>query len=375
MQQSMLLVALLLITLIVSCAIQRKEPISSNQNISSNVLDTLGERSSAGEWRKMEVPLDQPADVIALGQQGQIAIAGQGLLLISLDSGQTWRAISEGKGSNMYTTDGKNFQYESDGNSISIAKLCSVEKALFSHSGRLYLNSTCDHSVVLWSVPTRNVSDAWYVRAFAPSPEQFEKNSDYSSPGRSLVSTNGRVLVNGTFSNETVLLKSEDDGASWLPLWRDPRAARIVDFDFLDEQNGWMLQADGKLFRTRDGGSTWVSISTLPANAIGRVVSADFVNTTKGFIVGIEGLILTTNDGGQHWQQPIVGTSASLSRVAALDEKKAWVVGERGTLLETSDGGITWQKHTLGVDEDIQTISVKEGKAWLVAGRDVYRSN
>jgi|GEM_PF-7022015 len=45
----------------------------------------------------------------------------------------------------IHKTDGKKFQNGSD-RSISIIKLCSVETAVFSACGRLYLNTTCDHS-------------------------------------------------------------------------------------------------------------------------------------------------------------------------------------------------------------------------------------
>lgn len=374
MQKSILFIVVISL-LTIACADPLSEGRQPNLNVPPNASVTPSVMRTVEEWRKVEVPLDRPADVIALGDQGQIAIAGQGILLLSLNSGQSWRSISEGTGNNMYTTDGKRFQNASIGRSISIAKLCSVETAVFSASGRLYLSTMCDHSSSLWSVPTVNVADSWYVRSFAPSAEQFDNDGDYSSPGRNLVATSLRVLVDGKLSNETVLLTTEDEGATWQPMWRDPRATRIVGLDFLDQRTGWMLQADGKFLRTNDGGSTWVENSALPANAVGRIVSLDFVNTTKGFVVGEEGLILATNDGGKTWKQLISDTQMSLSRVAAVDEHKAWVVGEKGTLLETNDGGASWRKQSLGSDEDIQTITVKNGIAWLVVGRSVYRSN
>lgn len=250
MQTSILFIVVISL-LTISCADQLSGGRQPNLNLPTNASVTPSAMRTVGEWRKVEVPLDRPADVITFGDQGQIAIAGQGILLLSLDSGQTWRSISEGKGNNMYTTDGKKFQNQSIGRSISIAKLCSVETAVFSASGRLYLNTTCDHSSALWSMPTGNVADTWYVRSFAPSAEQFDKDGDYSSPGRNLVATSRRVIVDAKLSSETVLLTTEDEGATWRPMWRDPRGTRIVGLDFLTEQNGWMLQADGKFLRTK----------------------------------------------------------------------------------------------------------------------------
>jgi hypothetical protein len=134
-----------------------------------------------------------------------------------------------------------------------------------------------------------------------------------------------------------------------------------------------MLQGNGKLFRTEDGGRTWVPFSTLPAEATGHVFSLDLVNTTIGFVVGEKGLILSTKDAGRSWQQQVSETKNSLYGVAAANEKKVWAVGEKGTVLETSDGGTSWRKVVLNLNEDIYTLSVSQGTAWFVVGNHYYR--
>lgn len=376
MQKFLILYALVLLGATNSCAYQQRAAPQSNLVVPTEAPVSSQITRNDGEWTRAEVPLDKPADVITFGSEGRVAIAGQGILLLSLDSGRTWHPVREGKGSNKYTTDGgRKYQNEFDVPSIRVNNLCSVESAVFTPSGRLYLNTMCDHSSALWSVPTKNTSDTWHVRGFAPSPEQYDENGDYSSPGRNLVAAGRRVLVDARLSDETVLLTTEDEGATWRPLWRDPHATRIVSLDFVDEQQGWMLQANGKLLRTQDGGSTWLAVSTLPSEAAGHVFSIDFVNTITGFVVGEEGLILTTKDGGRSWQQQISHTKKSLHRVAVADEKKAWAVGEKGTVLETDDGGTSWRKAGLSLDEDIRTLTVKDGAAWFVVGSHVYRSS
>jgi photosystem II stability/assembly factor-like uncharacterized protein len=359
-----------------SCAYQYGAPQQPSAVVQTEKRVTAERTQNNSEWTRTEVPLGRPGDVISFGSKGRVAIAGQGALILSLDGGRTWRALRGGKGSNMYTTDGgKTYQNEFDVSSISVNKLCSVESAVFAPFGRLYLNTMCDHSSALWSVPIENSSDAWHVRGFAPSIEQHEsdENGNYYTPGTSLVVAGGRVLVDATLPEGTCLLTTDDNGATWHRFWCDSRSAPIVTLDFIDERQGWMLQGNGKLFRTEDGGRTWVPFSTLPAEATGHVFSLDLVNTTIGFVVGEKGLILSTKDGGRSWQQQVSETKNSLYGVAAANEKKVWAVGEKGTVLETSDGGTSWRKVVLNLNEDIYTLSVSQGTAWFVVGNHYYR--
>lgn len=55
-------------------------------------------------------------------------------------------------------------------------------------------------------------------------------------------------VSSATLSDETVLLTTEDEGATWHHLWAI-RAIRIVGLDFVDELLGWMLQGNGKVLR------------------------------------------------------------------------------------------------------------------------------
>jgi photosystem II stability/assembly factor-like uncharacterized protein len=349
--------------------------VQSDQRVMAN------RTQNKGDWTRFELPFGKSGDVIAFGSGGSVVIAGQGALLLSLDGGQTWRALSGGKGSNRYTNDGgrtwQETRAENNSNSsrISSSSLCSVESAVFLPSGRLYLSTMCDHSTALWSIPSEEVSGAWHVRGFAPSIEQYERNANgnYYSPGRNLVTAGERVLVDAILPDGSCLLTTNDQGGTWHEFWCDPVAVPIVSLDFVDDKQGWMLQANGKLLQTGDGGRTWLPTATIPGEAAGHVFSLEFINSTIGFVVGEKGLILSTKDGGRSWQQQVSETKNSLYRVAAASEKKAWAVGEKGTVLETSDGGTNWREVVLNLNEDIDTMSVSQGTAWFVVGNHYYR--
>lgn len=364
-----------------SCAWQQRTS-QSNPAIQTENRVTPERSKNDRQWSKVEVPSLKSGDLITFSNS-TVVIAGQGSLLLSLDEGQTWRTLNGGEGSHLYTNDGgKTFRdarlqgNSSESSSITLTSLCSVESAAFEPSGRLYLSTTCDHSSALWSIPIANPADPWHVRSFAPSVEQYEsKNDSYYGPGRNLVTSGQRILVDASLPARFCLLTPKDQGVSWDQVWCDPSAGPIVALDFVDEKQGWMLRGDGKLSRTDDGGHSWVAVSRLPPEAAGHIFSLDFVNSTTGFVVGENGLILSTKDAGRSWQRQTGNTNNSLYKVAAATAKKAWAVGEKGTVLETNDGGTSWRKAEFNLVEDISNLTVKDGAAWFVVGNHLFRSS
>ncbi len=82
------------------------------------------------------------------------------------------------------------------------------------------------------------------------------------------------------------------------------------------------------------------------------------VDTDTAWIVGIGGTIFRTVDGGATWIPQDSGTQEDLLSVHAVDAETAWAAGRRGTVLYTDDGGNTWQKMEPGLGRDIYGISV-----------------
>lgn len=340
------------------------------------------------EWTKMNVPMGKTAEVISFGNQGLVAIAGRGVLLFSVDNGRSWQSVNNGKGNELYTTDGGiTYQAKKDEKSkkgklslLNIEQLCSAESMVFNLSGRLHIYSMCEHHTELWSVPTKSLSEPWYIYGFGPSITQHERsdNPEYFTPYNHLTVVGERVLISAVLPKGVSLLATDNNGMTWFPIWQEDIRSRIVGLDFVNEQEGWMLLDNGKILRTINGGRNWSHFSQLPLNAIGKVSSIDFANSVIGFVVGEKGLILITNDAGKTWKQQISNTENFLHKVVSANEKKIWVVGENATVLETEDGGNTWRKIQLDIDDDpfntIYNLTVKDGKAWIVKDKFIYHS-
>jgi photosystem II stability/assembly factor-like uncharacterized protein len=121
-------------------------------------------------------------------------------------------------------------------------------------------------------------------------------------------------------------------------------ATKVASFSFLNATTGFVEQADGTIFLTKDGGQTVEQKTRVPLNGA-SAEQVDFVSPSTGFAVtsgGGGGRILRTADGAGSWTQ--VGSSpAPLSQIAFVTPTTAYAVGANSTLLQSSDAGATWK--------------------------------
>lgn len=330
-------------------------------------------------WRRSEVPHGKQGDVIAFSSDGWTAIAGLGTVLLS-PGGQTWKELSGGKGSFHSTIDGGTTYRNVDQlgkplpSSFNINELCSAESAVLTSSGYLYVKTVCEHTTQLWGIPTRNQSAAWHVISF--TYETDPSNGVYTA-GHHLTLVGERPLIDTMLPTGSALLTTDDNGATWYQWWHGSHEdAGIVGLSFIDERTGWMLEGNGRLLKTLDGGRQWDSITLLPSEFTGKFNALAFVDSRVGFIVGDRGLLLATLDGGRTWGRNSSPTTVDLYQLAAADTKHVWVVGNKGTVLESRDGGDHWRNVELGIEKDIRFgLNVKDGIVWLVLDGLLFRSS
>ncbi|MGV8075152.1 MAG: YCF48-related protein [Syntrophobacteraceae bacterium] len=139
----------------------------------------------------------------------------------------------------------------------------------------------------------------------------------------------------------------------------------FYDMKFLDAKTGWLCGKSGMMFRTENGGLTWLKVELGTDDSI---FAMKWLNRKRAIVVGQAGLVMATDDAGQTWQKVEVPTDKALLTVDFFDENIGIACGDWGKMIATNDGGRTWNEASL--DEDILLYCVKftgPEEAWIAA--------
>jgi len=151
---------------------------------------------------------------------------------------------------------------------------------------------------------------------------------------------------------------STDGGATWKPVTdygkSEPDHCRYL--SFLDAQTGWAA-APAMLGATLDGGVTWTDLS-LPKGT-SKIAAISLRTPTEGYVLDIQGVLLVTADGGKTWTLRSLSLPkggklpmdfAPLTAMRFWDAQHGRVVynlsGQFWTAT-TEDGGITWKQQAM----------------------------
>lgn len=162
--------------------------------------------------------------------------------------------------------------------------------------------------------------------------------------------------------------------------WQNPRPTgnHVNTVYFLNATTGWRGGESGEIFKTTDGGKTWVRQST---GIDAPIYGIKFFDAQTGWATGAFGALLRTTDGGSTWsvskfgEAPYYLSSTDLAAITAVDAKTVYIgrtgIGNGGTGLffTSKDGGLTWK--TISATPFQITAS---GKFWLIQNNSVRMS-
>lgn len=177
----------------------------------------------------------------------------------------------------------------------------------------------------------------------------------------------GSVVYAGSRSGQ--LFKSDDSGVSWIALpYLDAleqapgsKEAGVLSSVAISPQDPSVVFATNSrhgIFRSRDGGATWVALAGAPTTRARNVI----VSPTEPGLVwaacGRQGLRRSA-DGGQTWEEirPDPDGKADLREVALHPGRPGLVyaiasVGWGGSLYRSEDGGASWERGAQAVRRD-----------------------
>jgi photosystem II stability/assembly factor-like uncharacterized protein len=121
----------------------------------------------------------------------------------------------------------------------------------------------------------------------------------------------------------------------------------LLDVDFLNDNNGYLLGTRQTLLETKDGGKNWIprdTSSILDEKINYRFNSISFKNN-EGWIVGKPAVLLHSTDGGKTWKY--IPLSSKLPgtplKITAIGNGQAEMITDQGAIYLTEDTAKTWQ--------------------------------
>ncbi|MBN1221366.1 MAG: hypothetical protein JXM69_20750 [Anaerolineae bacterium] len=151
---------------------------------------------------------------------------------------------------------------------------------------------------------------------------------------------------------------------------------------FTNASTGWILDSK-KLRVTVDSGQTWEDV-TVPENDVGNIAAISLRAPGEGYVLDFDGILHTTQDGGKNWSSHILDLekyeglkfmpiALSTATMRFFDADHGLIVlnlmsGEGETkvvALHTADGGQTWEDEV--VTNDIGNLHLSpDGKVLTI---------
>jgi len=178
----------------------------------------------------------------------------------------------------------------------------------------------------------------------------------------------------------------------WVPTNSSVANSRTDDIWFFDEKKGWLVNSNGEVSETVDGGDTWTTKKFIDPNSRGfpYLRCMGWANEKIGWVGAVSNdtgnkdflqvLLHRTTDGGANWDNiPNMPASspAGICGMFAVNEKVVYGAGTNDPdlpgpgLIKTTDGGATWTHTDLGQHADnlIDVYFSDENTGWIVGGK------
>jgi cysteine-rich repeat protein len=170
----------------------------------------------------------------------------------------------------------------------------------------------------------------------------------------SFASQNVGLAAGGTSSGgnaQGVIVRTTNGGTNWNTI-TVLGASTIRSVHMVNEQLAFIVDSNGSIRRSEDGGQTW-NLQQAVGNGVNSINRIQFIDAQVGWAVGSGGVFLTIN-GGQIWTQTVLPPSFTAYDAVFANQYVGYVSATQGArMARTSDGGQTW--------ELVTTPSLSEG--------------
>lgn len=174
---------------------------------------------------------------------------------------------------------------------------------------------------------------------------------------------NGFAYGGPTYSE---VIKTTNGGATWLSVSQESYIAYSM--FFINSNTGVYGCADGRVYRTVDGGNTW-NFALCPSSL--DITSIQFINATTGFGFGTGSVYIKTTDAGQTWDEfPIgVGSVNQYFDADMTSNGNLHAVGTYGAMIRSTNSGSTFVSQAFVTEHSITDIEfLNPSTGYAIAG-------
>ncbi|MBK6952343.1 MAG: gliding motility-associated C-terminal domain-containing protein [Crocinitomicaceae bacterium] len=160
--------------------------------------------------------------------------------------------------------------------------------------------------------------------------------------------------------------KTENGGLTWVMQYTNPFTGPSYDIHFVDESYGWVQRNDRTLFTT-DGGVTWDSVPSPGGGS--SVFKIQFFNATDGYCLNTNNTLYKSSDGGHTWIPKTIWSGPGyMNSFFALDENMIWAIGDNGLIRHSQNGGDTWITQNSGISTSLKGVVFYDSFNGIIAG-------
>jgi photosystem II stability/assembly factor-like uncharacterized protein len=204
---------------------------------------------------------------------------------------------------------------------------------------------------------TTNAGQTWTL--VYPMPAA---SNHYKITGHSFINKDtGYIVTNIGVAKG--LFKTYNGGLTWSEIGSSQDFTLI---QFLSDQVGYATKYD-KVFRTLDGGSTWLE---RPTYDFIELTAMHFISPAKGFVGSNQGNLKMTSDSGRTWTQiPVASNfSAYIARIKFIGPDMGYLTDLTGRYFKSADGGLQWKEFGRTANNGINSINFRVDSTAILSG-------